>query len=65
MDWKKIIADLVASGMTQLDIAKRIGIKQPSVCSIASGKTKDVRHSVGERLRALHFERCDAKKEAA
>ncbi|MDR0770731.1 MAG: hypothetical protein LBE75_05985 [Burkholderiales bacterium] len=50
--------------MTQEEIAKEIDVKQPSVSSIASGKTEDPRHSTGERLRSLHKERCGQKEVA-
>jgi len=65
MDWKKLISDLIATGMTQAEIAKRVQVTQPTICDIAAGRIKDVRWSNGERLRALHRRRMRAAKASA
>jgi predicted transcriptional regulator len=54
MDWKTLIRDLVNSGMSQAAIAMNIGVTQPTISGIVKGSQKDVRWSIGERLRALH-----------
>jgi predicted transcriptional regulator len=54
MDWKKLIHDLVASGLTQVEIANRVGCSQPTIAMLASGGQRDVRWTCGEKLRALH-----------
>ena len=65
MDWKKIISEIVATGMTQSEIAKEIDIKQPSVSAIASGETADPKWSTARRLLDLHKRRCGAEKQEA
>jgi predicted XRE-type DNA-binding protein len=54
MDWTKIIAEIIDAGYSQYDIAAAVGIKQPSVSSIATGKTKDPSCSVADAIRAMH-----------
>lgn len=54
MDWKTLITDLQASGLTQLEIGKQIGLSQPSVVDVIRGRTKDLKWSVGQALIAMH-----------
>lgn len=54
MDWKTLIQDLVASGLTQVEIANRVGCSQPTIAMLASGAQRDIRWTYGEKLRALH-----------
>lgn len=64
MDWKSIIRDLCAHGLTQAQIAAEVGVKQSTIAGILSGAQKDMRWQNGERLRALHA-RAQAQQEAA
>lgn len=53
MEWQRLIRRLTRDGMTQREIAKRIGVSQGYVSKLASG-TKDnptARHA--DRLRRL------------
>lgn len=59
MDWKLLIADIQAHGLTQPQIAAICGCGQATVSDLASGTTKDPRHTLGEALKALH-EKCKA-----
>jgi transcriptional regulator with XRE-family HTH domain len=54
MDWKKLIAELIASGMTQVEIASRCGCKQTTVSELMRGVTTEPRYALGEKLRKLH-----------
>lgn len=54
MDWKKIIVDLAGCGMTQAEIAAKVGVKQPTIAGILAGVQKDMRWSNGEKLIRLH-----------
>lgn len=56
MDWKQIIGQLQASGLSQPQIAARCGCGQATISDLASGKTSDPRHSLGQALRELHHE---------
>ena len=56
MDWKLLIADLRAHGLSQPQIAARCNCGQATISDIASGKTTDPRHSLGQALRELHAE---------
>lgn len=56
MDAKKLISDLVAAGRTQAEIGRVIGLSQPAISDILTGKTKNVRWDVGQRLLEYHSE---------
>jgi transcriptional regulator with XRE-family HTH domain len=54
MDWKLLIAELQKRGFTQPEIAARCDCGQATISDLASGNTKEPRHSLGESLRRLH-----------
>ena len=54
INWKKIIDDLVRSGLTQSQIGEKCGVTQSAIQLIYSGKTNEPKHSLGEILLALH-----------
>lgn len=54
MDWKKLIAELVARGVTQQQIAALCGIVQSTVSAIGSGKTRYPSFEIGQKLIELH-----------
>lgn len=63
---KKLINDLLASGLSQTELAEEIGteyISQSTVSRMASGVAKDCTRSLYERIEKLHEKRC--KKSAA
>lgn len=48
-----LIRNLLRSGWSQESIASALEVSQPTVCRILSGKHKDPRYSVVEKLRQL------------
>jgi transcriptional regulator with XRE-family HTH domain len=55
MDWKTIITDIkIGLGMTQVQIAHRVGISQTSVSELENGKTKEPGYAIGRSLVDLH-----------
>lgn len=55
MDWKTIITDIKKGlGLTQAQIAAKVGIAQVSISELESGKTKEPRYCTGNALMALH-----------
>gem|GEM_PF-5720589 len=58
MHWKSHLRDLIAKGLTQAEIGRRIGIKQPTIAGLLAGTQQDVRWHVGQKLLALHTELC-------
>ena len=54
MNWKAIIQELLDQGMTQAEIAHGIGLKQPSIAELLSGRTKEMMWRTGDRLIKLH-----------
>lgn len=66
MDWKKLLQEIRASGLSQIEIGERIcGRSQAWVSTAIAGKYKDLRWSDGEAIRKLHAEVvCETKAEA-
>lgn len=60
MDWKTLIRDLQASGMTQHQIASACETGQSHISALARGDRQCPSWNLGERLRALHAERVPA-----
>lgn len=58
MDWQKIVMELLVSGLTQKQLGEAVGRSQPQICELKEGRTRQVEWSVGERLLALHRDRC-------
>jgi transcriptional regulator with XRE-family HTH domain len=54
MDWKEVIGALMATGLTQKEIAAICNCGQATIADLYSGTTKEPKHALGERLRALH-----------
>jgi len=57
MNWKKIIQDIVDSGMSEKDIAEIAHTTQPTINRIKSGFVSEPRYEVGAILVKLHSER--------
>ena len=56
--WKKIIHELIDSGLTQTEIAAAVGTSQSHVSALLNGDRQEPRYALGERIRALHAQRC-------
>lgn len=54
MNWKLLIKELLDSGMTQVEIANFIGVKQPSIVDILQDRVKSVRWDMGDKILKLH-----------
>lgn len=54
MNWKTLISDLIASGLTQAQIAERVGCSQATVSELMNGKTETPNFALGTALVALH-----------
>lgn len=55
MNWQTVITDIKSGlGITQAQLAKRIGIAQASVSDIERGIVKDPRYTTGNALIELH-----------
>ena len=53
MDFKKIIAELIAGGMTQTQIADSCGCSQSTISDIATGEITNPAYRIGAALVAL------------
>lgn len=54
MPWTVLIRELQACGLTQEEIASKVGITQPSVSALAAGKVKQPSFDLGNKLLKLH-----------
>jgi predicted transcriptional regulator len=66
MDWKKLISDLVASGLTQAAIASHIGVTQGAISQVLRADPdarRGFKYEPGRKLIALHAERVIGKTE--
>lgn len=65
MNWKTLIIDLQAAGLSQQAIGKAIGKSQAWVADVVRGRYDDLKWGDGEALRRLHAEQVTPKEEAA
>lgn len=54
MDWKKLMAELSAGGLTQVQIASECGVAQATISALARGATESPSFALGTKLTALH-----------
>lgn len=64
MNWKNLIAELLASGLTQVQIAEKAGCKQASISDLYTGKTIQPSYAIGSALVALHKKATRRKQSA-
>ncbi len=57
MDWKPLISEIRAAGLTQADIGIALGKSQVWVADVAAGRYADLKWSDGQALRRLHVEK--------
>jgi transcriptional regulator with XRE-family HTH domain len=48
------LRELIASGLTQREIAQRVGLTQPTISRLLAGLHSDTRSAAAERVKALH-----------
>ena len=59
------MSEILASGMTQTEVAQTLDISQASVSDIFRGVVADPKVSIADGIRALHAERSGAKRNAS
>jgi predicted transcriptional regulator len=57
MEVSRMLNDLVDSGLSEGEIATRVGSTQPTVHRIKSGKTADPHYQVGKAIERLYRDR--------
>jgi transcriptional regulator with XRE-family HTH domain len=60
VNWKKLISDLMKSGMTQTEIGAAIGVSQGRIAQVINGKNgnRGFKYEPGAKLVELHRQRC-------
>lgn len=56
MDWKQIITEILASGVSQTELGERIGRSQAWVSEAAKGKYNDLSWKDGQAILAIQEE---------
>jgi len=54
MNWKNLLAEILADGWTQEAIATFVGCRQSTISDLATGRAKTTNHEYGKKLEALH-----------
>ncbi|PIT11653.1 helix-turn-helix domain-containing protein [Snodgrassella alvi] len=55
MDWQKLLKEIYASGLTQKEMAKKLGVSQPWVNAVLQGRRgKKVSFDIGMAIKSLH-----------
>ncbi len=57
MNWRRLIAELLDSGMTQVGLAAECGVAQSTISDLFRGASKSTSWEVGQKLRDLHATR--------
>ena len=65
MNWTSIIQDLMASGLSQSDIANACGTGQSHISGLFRGDRKQPGWQLGQSLIALHADRTKREQAAA
>lgn len=63
VDWKKVVADVEESGLTQNEIAELVGCSQPYISQLKTGVRKKVDFDIGRSLEKLHKDRCGRRRQ--
>jgi putative transcriptional regulator len=53
-DWRAVLQELCASGMSPLEIAVQLGVRLAVIRALQQGEMQDPPHAVGAALLALH-----------
>lgn len=54
MDWKKLIGELLAENMTQVQIAEVCGVSQSTISDLYRLNDRSCSFALGSKLTALH-----------
>jgi transcriptional regulator with XRE-family HTH domain len=65
MDFKTLLQELKAAGLTQKQVADFCGCSQVTVSDLARGKTFDPSFSIGRQIVSLHARKAKRRKAAA
>lgn len=65
MDSKKLLEEVRRTGLTQVEVARELGILQASVSKLERGQTKELRAGAFAKLLALHARVCATEAASA
>ena len=61
MNWSELIRELQSTGLTQMEIAARVGTTQPVISDLKRGTIPEPRYTLATKLLALHRKVCGRK----
>lgn len=65
MDWRTLLAEIRAAGLSQTQIAARLEKSQAWVSAASTGQYSDLRWIDGQAVIALHAQVCGTERKAA
>lgn len=65
VNWKELIAGLIAAGWTQQRIAAACGVGQSTISDLAAGRAKEPRYRLGAALMQLQHRPSAEARDAA
>lgn len=54
MNWQILVNELMAAGITQVQMAQECGCSQSSISDLRSGSIEEPRYAIGQKLIQLH-----------
>lgn len=58
MNWSDLIKEIQSTGLTQADIARLVGTKQPVISDLKRGIAAEPRYTLANNLLTLHRRVC-------
>jgi hypothetical protein len=58
--WRVMLGELKRAGMTQMQIAQHCRCDQSTISALSNGRAEEPRHTLGERIIALHADKVAA-----
>jgi len=65
MDIQNMLKQILDSGLSQVQVARSLGVSQVAVSKISRGLTKTVQYDTGKAIEAMHRRVIRAKRKAA
>lgn len=65
MQWNEMILELIEAGVCRSEIARRVGLKPPSIPDLLLGRQSSLKWEVGDALIQLHRKHCLKKGASA
>ena len=61
MNIQQQLHEILATGLTQLEVGTYVGLSQPQISRLVRGKCEDTKMSTGKKIEALHYSACGSR----